>query len=188
MTEIKVFIDLNSNEIKFNLVLNQLKVFNDLCQTIEVVFREKNSDINLQNEKEKKFDYHKIETSILTSKKVVKTRKTSKMKSKIKLSCDKIECQYESYYNADLFQHTNAHSEKKFVCDRTDCQYKTYKKSDLRRHLIAHKKGSQRIDRTKTKTTEELRDYKFICQYSECGKGFNYEKTLKKSLIYASDN
>ena len=43
LNEIKTFIDLNSNEIKVNLVSKQLKVFNDLLQTIEEVFREKNS-------------------------------------------------------------------------------------------------------------------------------------------------
>ena len=43
LNKIKTFLDLNSNEIKVNLVSKQLKVFNDLLQTIEEVFREKNS-------------------------------------------------------------------------------------------------------------------------------------------------
>ena len=193
LNEIKEFIELNSNEIKVNLVSKQLKVFNDLCQTIEEVFREKNSDINLQNEEEENFDDHKTETSIFslkkTSKNVVRTRNRSKMKSKTKLSCDQIECQYETYYNEDLLQHKNIHSENKFVCDRPNCQYRSYKKSDLRRHLIAHKKGSKRMGRMKTKSkqknksTKELKDYKFICHYSDCGKGYNFEKSYKNHLF-----
>ena len=185
LTEIKTFIHLNYNEIKVNLVSNQLKVFNNLCQTIEDVFREKNSDIKLESEVKKNFDDHKTEILTLkkTSKNVVKTRKRSKMKSKTKLSCNWKGCQYETNYNEDLLKHKNIHSDKKFVCDRTDCQYKTYKKSDLRRHLIAHKKSSKRIDRTTTKTTKELKDYKFICHYSDCGKGYNLEKSFKSHLF-----
>ena len=43
LNEIKVFFDSNSNEIKLNLVSNQLKVFNDLCETIDKIIEQKNS-------------------------------------------------------------------------------------------------------------------------------------------------
>ena len=43
LNEIKMFFELNSNQIKGNLVLNQLKVFNDLCLRIEELFRKQNN-------------------------------------------------------------------------------------------------------------------------------------------------
>ena len=85
LNKIKTFIDLNSNEIKVNLVSKQLKVFNDLLQTIEEVFREKNSFVIEVKEEviEKNIKTNKrIKSSVKKNPKLIITKGKNKNKEK----------------------------------------------------------------------------------------------------------
>ena len=125
LNEIKVFFDSNSNEIKLNLVSNQLKVFNDLCERVDKVIEEKNSITYVVKEE----SVDKTSNQFKTLKKKVISKPT-----KI-LSCDKC---FARFRNKNFLEFHNKiqHniSNKPEICDMEGCNKQFTNKKVLDRH------------------------------------------------------
>ena len=141
LNKIKRFLDLNSNEIKVNLVSKQLKAFNDLLQTIEEVFREKNSFVIEVKEEviEKNIRFNKrIKSSVKKNPKliIIKEKNKSNDKNTIKVvSMKKNEIKrIETKADNNLIN-------SQWVCDYEDCGQRFRGEKSLRYHLWRHQKA-----------------------------------------------
>ena len=145
LNKIKTFLDLNSNEIKVNLVSKQLKVFNDLLQTIEEVFREKNSFVievkeeviekNIRPNKRVKSSVKKNPNLIITKGK----NKTNDKDTKKVVSIKRNEIK-RIKSKAD-----NNSIDSQLVCDYSECGQRFRGEKSLRIQLWKHQKALPRV-------------------------------------------
>ena len=156
LNEIKTFLDLNSNEIKVNLVSKQLKVFNDLLQTIEEVFREKNSFVIEVKEEviEKNIRFNKrIKSSVKKNPKliIIKEKNKNEEKNTIEVVSLKKNENKRIETKAD-----NNSIDSQWVCDYSECGQRFRSEKSLRYHLWKHQKALSRGRKT------------IECQYPGC--------------------
>ena len=154
LNKIKIFINLNSNEIKVNLVSKQLKVFNDLLQTIEEVFREKNSFVIEVKEEviEKSVESIKrVKSVVKKNPKLIKTKR--KNKNKDKNSIEVVSLKKNENKRIETKADNNS-IDSQWVCDYSECGQRLRGEKSLRIHLWKHQKA--------------LGNDWLRCQYPEC--------------------
>ena len=154
LTEIKAFIDLNSIDLKYNLMTTRLDIFEDLCRRIEEIFREKNSfvtevkpevcdQINRSDEQ--------LESSAENISEVIPVKSVKKTTKKNGLKSVSLKRNYHKNGKS------NDPKDSQWVCDFEGCGQRFKLEKKLKYHLWSHQKSGHR-------ETDDL----FRCPYPGC--------------------
>ena len=186
LNKIKTFIDLNSNEIKVNLVSKQLKVFNDLLQTIEEVFREKNSfviEVKEEVIEENIRSNKRINSSVKKNPKLIKTKAKNKNKDKNTIEVVSLKKnenkRIETIPDNNFFIELNDENVNNKQLKSSAKKHSVIKKDKkTMKNIISSPKNNNYNNSEKSIESQESKTDEWVCDREECGQRFQSEKKL----------